>query len=106
MTFLVLGALSLFSHFAVMTVVLIFLLGLFGMATNPILIGKAVGYAGHAPTLASRSAPQRSTSVRPWDRGSPVTPGVRAWSHGTCAGGNRHCRALLRAAHIVDAQGS
>lgn len=51
MTFLVLGALSLFSHFAVMTVVLIFLLGLFGMATNPILIGKAVGYAGHAPTL-------------------------------------------------------
>lgn len=36
-----------------MTVVLVTLLGLFGMATNPILIGKAVHYADHAPTLAS-----------------------------------------------------
>ncbi|WP_454809368.1 MFS transporter [Paenarthrobacter nitroguajacolicus] len=72
MTFLVLGALSLFSHFAVMTVVLIFLLGLFGMATNPILIGKAVGYAGHAPTLASAlstSAFNLGTAVGSWIAG-------------------------------------
>lgn len=38
------------------TVVLVFLLGLFGMSTNPILIGKAVGYADEAPTLASALA--------------------------------------------------
>ncbi|MGR0160820.1 MFS transporter [Paenarthrobacter nitroguajacolicus] len=72
MTFLVLGALSLLSHFAVVTVVLIFLLGLFGMATNPILIGKAVGYAGHAPTLASAlstSAFNLGTAVGSWTAG-------------------------------------
>lgn len=72
MTFLVLGALALFSHFAVVTVVLIFLLGLFGMATNPILIGKAVGYAGHAPTLASAlstSAFNLGTAVGSWMAG-------------------------------------
>lgn len=72
MTFLVLGALFLFSHYAVTTVVLIFLLGLFGMATNPILIGKAVGYAGHAPTLASAlstSAFNLGTAVGSWMAG-------------------------------------
>ena len=72
MTFLVLGALSLFSHYAVVTVALIFLLGLFGMATNPILIGKAVGYAGHAPTLASAlstSAFNLGTAVGSWMAG-------------------------------------
>ncbi|MCT9870514.1 MFS transporter [Paenarthrobacter aurescens] len=72
MTFLVLGALFLFSHYAVVTVVLIFLLGLFGMATNPILIGKAVGYAGHAPTLASAlstSAFNLGTAVGSWMAG-------------------------------------
>ncbi|WP_369745909.1 MFS transporter [Paenarthrobacter sp. AMU7] len=72
MTFLVLGALFPFSHYAVTTVVLIFLLGLFGMATNPILIGKAVGYAGHAPTLASAlstSAFNLGTAVGSWMAG-------------------------------------
>lgn len=72
MTFLVLGALSLFSHYTAVTVVLVFLLGLFGMATNPILIGKAVGYAGHAPTLASAlstSAFNFGTAVGSWIAG-------------------------------------
>lgn len=72
MTFLVLGALSLFSHHALVTVVLIFLLGLFGMATNPILIGKAVRYASHAPTLASAlstSAFNLGTAVGSWIAG-------------------------------------
>jgi predicted MFS family arabinose efflux permease len=72
MTFLVLGALALFSHYALVTVVLIFLLGLFGMATNPILIGKAVGYAGQAPTLASAlstSAFNLGTAVGSWIAG-------------------------------------
>ncbi len=72
MTFLVLGALFLFSQFALVAVVLIFLLGLFGMATNPILIGKAVGYAGHAPTLASAlstSAFNLGTAVGSWMAG-------------------------------------
>ncbi|NQD87457.1 MFS transporter [Paenarthrobacter sp. CM16] len=72
MTFLVLGALALFSHYALVSVVLIFLLGLFGMATNPILIGKAVGYAGQAPTLASAlstSAFNLGTAVGSWIAG-------------------------------------
>ncbi|WP_396019855.1 MFS transporter [Arthrobacter sp. ISL-95] len=72
MTFLMLAALSLFSRYAVVTVALIFLLGLFGMATNPILIGKAVGYAGHAPTLASAlstSAFNLGTAVGSWIAG-------------------------------------
>ncbi|WP_159705203.1 MFS transporter [Arthrobacter sp. 18067] len=72
MTFLVLGALFLFSQFALVAVVLIFLLGLFGMATNPILIGKAVGYAGQAPTLASAlstSAFNLGTAVGSWMAG-------------------------------------
>lgn len=55
-TFLVLVGLALFSHSPAATVVLVFLLGLFGMSTNPILIGKAVGYADEAPTLASALA--------------------------------------------------
>ncbi|MDR6986674.1 DHA1 family inner membrane transport protein [Paenarthrobacter nitroguajacolicus] len=72
MTFLVLGSLFMFSGYALVTVVLIFLLGLFGMATNPILIGKAVGYAGHAPTLASAlstSAFNLGTAMGSWVAG-------------------------------------
>ncbi|MCI1748138.1 MAG: MFS transporter [Acidipropionibacterium sp.] len=41
------------SRFAVSTVILVTLLGAFGMATNPVLIGKAVRYAKDAPTLSS-----------------------------------------------------
>ncbi|MFC6065942.1 MFS transporter [Streptomyces ochraceiscleroticus] len=72
MTFLVLGALALFSHNAIVTVILVALLGLFGMATNPILIGKAVGYADQAPTLASAlstSAFNFGTAVGSWIAG-------------------------------------
>ncbi|MFF4082723.1 MFS transporter [Streptomyces sp. NPDC001777] len=71
-TFLVLVGLALFSHSPVATVVLVFLLGLFGMSTNPILIGKAVGYAAEAPTLASAlstSAFNVGTAVGSWIAG-------------------------------------
>ncbi len=71
-TFLVLVGLALFSHSPSATVVLVFLLGLFGMATNPILIGKAVGYADEAPTLASAlatSAFNVGTAVGSWIAG-------------------------------------
>lgn len=53
MTLLVLAGLFFFSHNAVVTIGLIVLLGLFGMSTNPILIGMAVRFAEGAPTLAS-----------------------------------------------------
>lgn len=71
-TFLVLVGLALFSHSPTATVVLVFLLGLFGMSTNPILIGKAVGYAEQAPTLASAlstSAFNVGTAVGSWIAG-------------------------------------
>ncbi|WP_043650973.1 MFS transporter [Cellulosimicrobium cellulans] len=71
-TFLVLVGLALFSHAPIATVSLVFLLGLFGMSTNPILIGKAVGYADEAPTLASAlstSAFNVGTAVGSWIAG-------------------------------------
>ncbi|WP_309130982.1 MFS transporter [Brevibacterium sp.] len=71
-TLLVLVGLALFSHSVFATVALVFLLGLFGMATNPILIGKAVGYADEAPTLASAlatSAFNVGTAVGSWVAG-------------------------------------
>ncbi|MEV4364891.1 MFS transporter [Nonomuraea sp. NPDC049625] len=72
MTFLVLAALCVSSHNAVVTVALIALLGLFGMSTNPILIGMAVRYAGHAPTLASAlstSSFNLGTAIGSWIAG-------------------------------------
>lgn len=71
-TFLVLVGLAVFSHSPTATVVLVFLLGLFGMSTNPILIGKAVGYADQAPTLASAlstSSFNVGTAVGSWIAG-------------------------------------
>lgn len=71
-TFLVLVGLALFSHDPVVTVMLVTLLGLFGMSTNPILIGKAVAYADQAPTLASAlatSAFNFGTAVGSWAAG-------------------------------------
>lgn len=71
-TFLVLVGLAVFSHSPVATVILVFLLGLFGMSTNPILIGKAVGYAEQAPTLASAlstSSFNVGTAVGSWIAG-------------------------------------
>lgn len=71
-TFLVLIGLALLSHSPAATVVLVFLLGLFGMSTNPILVGKAVTYADEAPTLASAlstSAFNVGTAVGSWIAG-------------------------------------
>jgi predicted MFS family arabinose efflux permease len=68
----VLGALCLFSHSPVVTIVLVVLLGLFGMSTNPILIGMAVRYADHAPTLASAlstSSFNLGTAIGSWIAG-------------------------------------
>ncbi|MFW0786324.1 MFS transporter [Gordonia sp. CPCC 206044] len=53
MTTLVLVALGLLSHLPLITVVLVTLLGLFGMSTNPVLVAMAVRFAGDTPTLAS-----------------------------------------------------
>jgi DHA1 family inner membrane transport protein len=51
-----LGALCLLSMFAVPSVVLLALAGLFGMGTNPVLMALAVRYAPQAPTLATSLA--------------------------------------------------
>lgn len=71
-TFLVLVSLALFSYSPAATVVLVFLLSLFGMSTNPILISKAVGYADEAPTLTSALATSSfnvGTAVGSWIAG-------------------------------------
>lgn len=68
-TFIVLVSLFVFSHNAPVTIILVGLLGLFGMSTNPILIGMAVRFADHAPTLASAlatSAFNFGTAVGSW----------------------------------------
>lgn len=52
-TFLSLAGLLIFADYQWPTVILIGLLGLFGMSTNPVLIGMAVRFASSAPTLAS-----------------------------------------------------
>lgn len=55
-TTLILLALWLVSDLVVPTVVLIALLGLFGLSANPVLIALAVRFAGKAPTLGSSLA--------------------------------------------------
>lgn len=52
-TLLIILALAFLSHVAVPTIVLVALLGLFGMSMNPVLIGMSVGYAKDAPTPSS-----------------------------------------------------
>ncbi|PTL84339.1 MFS transporter [Vitiosangium sp. GDMCC 1.1324] len=72
MIFLVLAALCFFSHGPIPTVVLVALLGLFGMSTNPILISMAVRFAGQAPTLASAlttSSFNLGTAIGSWIAG-------------------------------------
>lgn len=74
-TFLVLGALCLFSHDPVVTIALVVLLGLFGMSTNPVLIGMAVRYADDAPTLASALSTasfNAGTAVGSWIAGFAI----------------------------------
>ncbi|WP_051393618.1 MFS transporter [Glycomyces arizonensis] len=80
-TFTVLSLLSIFSHIPIAAVVLIGLLGLFGMATNPVLIGKAVQYADRAPTLASAlstSAFNFGTAVGSWFAGMALETALGA----------------------------
>ena len=52
-TTVILLAICLLSDFAAPTVVLVALLGLFGLGANPVLISLAVRFAGRAPTLGS-----------------------------------------------------
>jgi DHA1 family inner membrane transport protein len=81
MTFAVLGALALFSYEPVSAVVLVTLLGLFGMSTNPVLIAKAVVYAGSAPTLASAlstSSFNVGTAVGSWIAGFAIDSALGA----------------------------
>ena len=56
----------------IVTVILVVMLGLFGMSTNPILIGMAVRYADQAPTMASAlstSSFNLGTAVGSWIAG-------------------------------------
>lgn len=74
-TLVVLVALVFSSSAAVPAVVLLTLLGLFGMSTNPVLIGKAVGYARDAPTLASAMCTSMfnvGTAVGTWIAGFAI----------------------------------
>lgn len=80
-TFLVLAGLLLFSGNAVVAVVLVVLLGLFGMSTNPVLIGMAVRYADKAPTLASAMATAAfnvGTAVGSWIAGRTLATSLGA----------------------------
>ncbi|QFU91790.1 MFS transporter [Amycolatopsis sp. YIM 10] len=89
-TFLVLGALCLFSADPIVTIALIVLLGLFGMATNPVLIGMAVRYADQAPTLASAlstSSFNLGTAIGSWIAGYALESALGATGPvlvGTC----------------------
>ncbi len=68
----VLLAVCLLSGFAVPTVVLVALLGLFGLGANPVLISLAVRFAGKAPTLGSAltvSAFNFGTAAGSWGAG-------------------------------------
>ncbi|MGP9724547.1 hypothetical protein ACT3SZ_11095 [Corynebacterium sp. AOP40-9SA-29] len=64
-----------------MTVILVALLGLFGMSTNPVLIGMAVRYADKAPTLASAMATAAfnfGTAVGSWIAGMTLATAMGA----------------------------
>lgn len=93
MTFLVLGSLFLLSHDHFTTIVRIVLLGLFGMSTNPVLIGAAVRYADQAPTLASAlitSSFNLGTAVGSWIAGFALETALGATGPvlvGTCVAG-------------------
>jgi predicted MFS family arabinose efflux permease len=71
--------LSVLSDAAVPTVVLLVLLGLFGLGANPVLISLAVRYAGHAPTLGSSmvvAAFNLGTAVASWVGGIALGSGL------------------------------
>ncbi|MGW6477796.1 MFS transporter [Streptomyces sp. NPDC055059] len=81
---LLLLAISLLSGYAVITVVLVALLGFFGLGANPVLISMSVRFAGKAPALGSAlsvSAFNLGTAVGTWIAGlalgstlGPVAP--------------------------------
>lgn len=80
-TFLVLAGLLPGSHNPVVAIVLVCLLGLFGMSTNPILISLVVGYADKAPTLASAMATASfnvGTAVGSWIAGMTLASSLGA----------------------------
>jgi DHA1 family inner membrane transport protein len=69
---LLLLAISLLSGHAVATIVLVALLGFFGLGANPVLISLAVRFAGKAPALGSAlsvSAFNLGTAVGSWIAG-------------------------------------
>ncbi|MEU6443135.1 MFS transporter [Streptomyces sp. NPDC047046] len=71
-TTVLLLAISLLSTFAVPVIMLVALLGLFGLGANPVLISLAVRFAGNAPTLGSAltvSAFNFGTAIGTWMAG-------------------------------------
>lgn len=78
-TVLVLGGLSFGSRQPVVTVCLAVLLGLFGVATHPVLISLAVRFAAGAPTLASAlctSFLNLGTAIGSWSAGLTLESGL------------------------------
>ncbi|MER6984672.1 MFS transporter, partial [Streptomyces carpinensis] len=80
-TTVLLVALCLLSRSAVPTIVLVALLGLFGLGANPVLISLGVRFAGQAPTLGSAltvSAFNLGTAVGSWFAGLALESPLRA----------------------------
>lgn len=76
---LLLLAISLFSGYSVATVVLVALLGFFGLGANPVLISLAVRFADRAPSLGSAlsiSAFNLGTAVGSWIAGLTLGTGL------------------------------
>ncbi|QWB25797.1 MULTISPECIES: MFS transporter [Streptomyces] len=76
---LLLMAIVLLAGSAPVTVVLIGLLGFFGLGANPVLMALAVRYAGRAPTLASAltvSAFNLGTAAGSWTAGLTLDSGL------------------------------
>jgi DHA1 family inner membrane transport protein len=79
-TGVVLLALSVLAGYPVATIVLVVLLGLFGLSANPVLIAMAVRFAGKAPTLGS------SLAVSAFNFGTAVGSGIAGLTLGTRLG--------------------
>ncbi|WP_405634639.1 MFS transporter [Streptomyces sp. NBC_00056] len=80
-TTILLLALCLLSRSAAPTIVLVALLGLFGLGANPVLISLGVRFAGQAPTLGSAltvSAFNLGTAVGSWSAGLALESPLRA----------------------------
>ncbi|MFD9320401.1 MFS transporter [Streptomyces sp. NPDC060053] len=80
-TTVLLLAICLLSGFTVPTIVLVALLGFFGLGANPVLISLAVRFAGRAPTLGSAltvSAFNLGTAAGSWCAGLALDSGLGA----------------------------